>query len=97
MKLLVLVYADDTIILAENELQLALNKVNQYCTMFKSLDNIAETKIITFSRDKMGRFRYFRYGSDIIEFISDYVYLGINMNYNNKFDKAMKNSTMFLA
>ena len=37
LKIFVLLYANDTIILAENEieLQLALNKVYEYCMMFK--------------------------------------------------------------
>ena len=37
MKLFELLHADDTIIFAENEieLQLALNKVYEYCMMFK--------------------------------------------------------------
>ena len=82
LKLFVLLYADDTIILVENEkeLQLALDKVHQYCTMYTLSVNIAKSEIIVFSR----RFSSFKYG------ISDYVYLGITMNYNKKFDKAMK-------
>ena len=85
-------YADDTIILAENEkqLQLALGKVHQYCTMYKLSVNIAKRKIIVFSRGKVRRFSSFKYGFDVIEVVSDYVYLDITMNYNNKFDKAMK-------
>ena len=48
--LFVLLYADDTIILAENEieLQLALNKVYEYCMMFKLSVNTTRTKIIGF-------------------------------------------------
>ena len=90
LKLFVLLYADDTIILAENEkvLQLALEKVHQYYTMYKLSGNIAKRKILVFS--KIRRVRSFKYGFDIIEVVSDYVYLGITMNYNNKFDKAMK-------
>ena len=92
LKLFVLLYADDTIILAENEkeLQLALDKIHQYCTMYKLSVNIAKRKIIVFSRGKVRRFSSFKYGFDVIEVVSDYVYLGITMNYNNKFDKAMK-------
>ena len=92
LKLFVLLYANNTIILAENEkeLQLALDKVHQYCTMYKLSVNIAKRKIIVFSRGKVRRFSSFKYGFDVIEVVSDYVYLGITMNYNNKFDKAMK-------
>ena len=50
LKLCVLLYADDTIILAENEieLQLALNKVYEYCMMFKLSVNTTKTKIMFF-------------------------------------------------
>ena len=50
LKLFVLLYADDTIILAENEieLQLALNKVYEFCKMFKISVNTTKTKIIVF-------------------------------------------------
>ena len=50
LKLFVLLYADDTIILAENEieLQLALNKVYEYCMMFKLSVNNNKTKSIVF-------------------------------------------------
>ena len=83
-KLFVLLYADDTIILAENErdLQTALDSVHEYCTKFKLTVNVNKTKIIIFSRGKVRRFTTFKYGCDIIEVVSDYV--------NNTFAKAMK-------
>ena len=85
-------YADDTVILAESErdLQRALNSVHEYCTEFKLIVNTNKTKIIIFSRGKVRRFTTFKYGCDIIEVVSDYVYLGIKMNFNNTFAKAMK-------
>ena len=50
LKLFVLLYADDTIILAENEieLQLALNKVYEYCMMFKLSVNRTKPKKLVF-------------------------------------------------
>ena len=92
LKLFVLLYGDDIIILAENEkgLQLALDKVHQYCTMYTLSVNIGKNKIIVFSRGKVRHSSSFKYRFDVIQVVSDYVYLGITMNYNNKFDKAMK-------
>ena len=91
-KLFVLLYADDTIILAENErdLQTALDTLQGNCTKFKLIVNINKTKIIIFSRGKVRRFTTFKYGCDIIEVVSDYVYLGVKMNFTNTFTKAMK-------
>ena len=54
LKLYVLLYADDTIVMAEspNELQLALNAVSDYCQTWKLKINIEKTKIIRFSKGK---------------------------------------------
>ena len=92
LKLFVLLYADNTIILAENErdLQTALDSVQEYCTKFKLIVNINKTKIIIFSRGKVRRLSTFKYDCDIIEVVSDYVYLGVKMNFNNTFARAMK-------
>ena len=65
LKLFVILYADDTIILAENEieLQLALYKVYEYRMMFKLSVNTTKTKIIVcFSRGKVRRIPTFHYG-----------------------------------
>ena len=32
----------------------------------------------------------FKYGSSIIEVVSEYVYLGVTIMYSNKYAKAMK-------
>ena len=53
--------------------------------MFKLIVNINKTQIIIFSRLKVRRFTTFKYGCDIIEVVSDYVYLGVKMNFNNTF------------
>ena len=83
-----LLYADDTIIFAENERD--LDSVQEYCTKFKLIVNINKTKIIIFTRGKVRRFTAFKYGCDIIEVVSDYVYFGVKMNFNNTFANALK-------
>ena len=92
LNMFVLLYADDTIVLAENayELQKALDAVHECRVMYKLTVNIKKTKIIVFSRGKVKRFPTFKYGNNTIEVVSDYIYLGITMNFNNKFTKAMK-------
>ena len=92
LKVFALLYADDTIVLAENEkeLQLALDSVHEYCTLYNLTVNTSKTKIIVFSRGKVKRYPIFSYGDDIIEVVSEYVYLGVTMNYNNEFVKAMR-------
>ena len=92
LKLFVLLYADDTIILAENqhELQRALTSVHKYCVNYNLTVNIKKTKIIIFSRGKVRKYPSFTYGKETIEVVSDYVYLGVTMNYNNKLAKAIR-------
>jgi len=92
MNMFALLYADDTIILSENEceLQSALDAVHAYCAVNKLIVNTSKTKIMIFSRGKVRRFPTFKYGTDIIEVVSNYVYLGVNMNYNNNFALAMR-------
>ena len=54
LNMFVLLYADDTIVLAENacELQKALDAVHDYCGMYNLTVNTKKTKIIVFSRTK---------------------------------------------
>ena len=87
-----LLYADDTIILSENEreLQAALDRVHTYCALYKLIVNTNKTKIIIFSRGMIRRFPTFFYGENEIEVVKDYVYLGVTMNYNNTFSKAIR-------
>ena len=58
--------------------------------MFKLYVNTTKTKIIVFSGGKVRRIPTFYYGCDVVEVVSDYVYLGITINYNNKFEKAIR-------
>ena len=73
----------------KKELQLALDSVHEYCTLYNLTVNTIETKIRVFCRGKVKRYPIFSYGDDIIEVVSDYVYLGVTMNYNNEFVKGM--------
>ena len=51
LKLHALLYADDTASLAESprELQLALDVMDQYCTLWKLKINVSKTKVFVFS------------------------------------------------
>ena len=83
-----LLYADDTIILAESlkELQIALNELFLYCKEWKLTVNAEKTKVMIFS---MGKCKHsnltFSYGETKLSIVDDFVYLGINFNYNGKF------------
>ena len=54
LNLFVLLYADDTVIMAENEcgMQKTLNLLNEYCNCNGLRVNIRKTKIMVFARSK---------------------------------------------
>lgn len=91
IKLFVLLYADDTILLSESadELQNMLNSLNDYCNRWKLEVNISKTKIIVFSRGLVKKYPKFTFANQDIEVVKDYVYLGVTFNFNNKFNKAI--------
>ena len=95
LRLYILLYADDTIVLAESPLQLqhALNSVKDYCDKNYLKLNLTKTKIIVFSRGKIRNIPKFFYGNEQVEVVKDYVYLGVKFNYNGSFTKAMEKQT----
>jgi hypothetical protein len=92
LKLYILLYADDTVIMAENpaELQKALSAMWDYCVKYKMEVNASKTKVVIFSKGKVRKFPDFLLGSKKLEVVGDYTYLGIIFNYNGKFKNAIK-------
>ena len=96
LRLYILLYADDTVILAETEkeLQLALDSLEEYCSLWNLQVNLDKTKVVIFSRGKIRKFRKFTFAGEQVEVVPEYIYLGIVMNYNNKFNKAIERLCM---
>ena len=92
LRLYILLYADDTIVLAEspNQLQAALNSVQRYCEKNSLKLNLTKTKVIVFSRGKIRNIPKFWYGEEQVEVVDDYIYLGVKINYNGSFTKAIE-------
>ena len=90
-KLFTLLYADDTIILAESaeELQLALDALYEYCQTWHLTVNTTKTKVVIFSRGKVRKYPTFLFGGNELCVCDEYVYLGTTFNYNNTFKKAI--------
>ena len=86
-----LLYADDTIIMAESdqELQSALNALHTYCTKWKLTVNVQKTKVVIFSRGLVRIAPAFVYGNQHIEIVRQYTYLGVVFYANGKFDVAI--------
>ena len=85
-----LLYADDTLVLAENkpQLELALSSLYDYCKKWDLKINVDKTKVIIFSKGKIRRYKSFVFGDTTIDVVDDYVYLGTTFNYNGTFNKA---------
>ena len=91
-KLYILLYADDTVILAENpnDLQASYNEMEKYCDTFDLHINVGlnKTKILIFSRGKLRKHHIFNFGEHILDTVDEYNYLGLVFNYNAKFKIA---------
>ena len=95
LKLYILLYADDTIVMAEspNKLQEALKAVSAYCDHWNLRINVNKTKIIRFTKRKNpnnpANEYDFRIKEQKVEVVDDYVYLGTTVTYNGKYKKAI--------
>ena len=58
IKMYIISYADDTVILAESptELQMSLDAMQSYCNIWKLNINTNKTKIVIFSRGKVRKY-----------------------------------------
>ena len=87
-KLFVLLYADDTIIFAESaeELQRGLSKTKNYCDKWKLKLNARKCKVVIFSRGMVRNYPNFYIGDETLEVVKNFTYLGLKLNYNNRFN-----------
>ena len=92
LKLYVLLYADDTIILAESasDLQSALSGLHEYCVQWDLKVNISKTNVVIFSRGKVKKYPTFKIGEEFVEVKPEYVYLGVTFSYNGSFKSAIE-------
>ena len=94
LKLFVLLYADDTILLSDifDDLQLQLNVFHDYCSFWKLKVNIEKTKAVIFSRAQLPQNQFFCYGDQQIEYVTEFNYLGVIFSKNHSFTATMKNN-----
>ena len=91
LRLYVMLYADDTVVMAEStdDLQRALNATYSYCDRWKLTVNTNKTKVVVFSRGKIRNKPKFNFGRDTLEVVDSYVYLGILFNYNGNHKRCI--------
>ena len=90
MKLFVLLYADDTVILSEtpDKLQIGLDNLYRYSDLWDLRINRKKTKILVFSKGKIRRIPDFTLAGEKLDITFNYKYLGLFFNYNGKFNVA---------
>ena len=78
LKLFILLYADDTVLMAESatDLQKQLDWFCEYCKVWKLKVNIKKTKVMIFSNGRMPRCE-FTYDSQKLDIVKEFVYLGV--------------------
>ena len=89
-----LLYADDLVLLAESaeDLQTSLNMLNNYCKKWKLTINPTKSKVMIFSarppkKSSLTSLNFY-IGSDKIEIVESYKYLGVIFSSNGSFKMA---------
>ena len=91
LNLYALLYADDTLVLAESpqEMQTAMDEINTYCNKWELKINRRKTQVVIFSKGKVKKQFNFKIGDINIATGTEYCYLGNVFNFNGKFTKAI--------
>ena len=89
-KLFAILYADDTVLIAENpeELQKQLDRFYIYCNKWNLKINTDKSKLLVFSRGRHKDNYQLRYGNKLIEVVSEFNYLGVIFNRSGSFKTA---------
>ena len=89
----ILLYADDLILLSSNEenLQIMLNKMLQWCRKWRLKVNESKTKIVHFRNVRKCQTKYkFIYDDKILNVVTEYKYLGVIFDEHMTFTKCSK-------
>lgn len=84
-----LLYADDMVLIAENEqdLQLMLDELYNWCSQWRLKVNETKTKVVHFRKPNIPMTEHdFEYGENVLEKVACYKYLGIILDENLKYD-----------
>ena len=91
VKLSLLMYADDKVILSEASegLQTALNSYSDYCAVWKLKINVSKTKVEVFAKGRPGNFS-FALNNENLEVVGEYKYLGVLFSRGGLFYSTKK-------
>ena len=92
LNLFILLYADDTIIMAEtaDEMQKALNALHDYCQQWKLEVNLDKTKIVIFASRRVDDYPAFLLGHELVKVADEYLYLGVTFYRTGHFGRTIE-------
>ncbi len=93
LKLFILLYADDAVLLSETreDLQLGLNTLHDYCKRWKMILNTDKTKIVVFrAGGRLARLDKWYYGNVELDVVSHFSYLGIVLSQSGSFSRTQQ-------
>ena len=92
LKLFVLLYADDTILLSESpeDLQYQLDVFNDYCTCWHLKVNTEKTKVVIFGKGNVNMAKSFMLSDRELEIVDTFRYLGVLFCKNGSFHTNIK-------
>ena len=98
LKLSIILYADDTVIIAESaaDLQKQLDSFSDCCDIWTLKVNVEKSKIVVFSQGTTTNNLKFNYNGKQLEIVDEFIVINKNSNFNksmmfavNKGNKAM--------
>ena len=94
IEVLLIGYADDLVMLADSyiEMKKVLKHLYDYCKQNELKVNLLKTKIVLFQKGGHGHRKNkapLSFGTELVEYASEYVYLGVKFTQNALFTKAM--------
>ena len=92
IKLFAILYADDTILMSDDEKQFQnlLNYFAEYCKKWHLKINISKTKIMIFGGNTRANNKIFTLNGDIVEIVKEFKYFGILFTQNGRFVQNTK-------
>ena len=96
LKLSCLLYADDIVLLADDEhdLQALLTIVNTWCSKWRLEVNLLKTNIMHVHKKQKPRSNFnFMFENKTVEYCDQYKYLGVTLNQNLNFEKTTEELT----
>ena len=97
IKIKVLLYADDIVLLSNSpvELQKMIDALYNYCSMWGLILNLNKSKILVFRKStRLSSNLTWNYGENNIEVVNEYKYLGITLTFNLSFVKHLQSKLL---